>query len=49
MLYLNEVIDVGWITGGQTAEDDQNLSAGMSWHVSIHTHKLFMGIQIIYK
>lgn len=33
VLYLNQVIDVGWITRCQTAEDYQNLSARMSWHV----------------
>lgn len=31
--YLNQIIDVGWITCCQTAEDYQNLSACMSWHV----------------
>lgn len=33
LLYLNQVIDVGWITCCQTAEDYQNLFACMCWHV----------------
>lgn len=31
--FLNELVDVGWVACGQTAEDDQDLPAGVPWHV----------------
>lgn len=32
-LHLDQLIDVGWITSGEAAEDDQDLPACMSRHV----------------
>lgn len=31
--FLSQLVDVGWVAGGQTAEDDQDLPAGVPRHV----------------
>lgn len=39
-LYLDQLIDVGWVTCGEAAEDYQDLSACMSRHVPSYKEKI---------
>lgn len=41
--YLNQLIDVGWVTRGEAAEDDQDFPARMPRHVPLEKRKKRLG------
>lgn len=40
--YLNQLIDVGWVTRGEAAEDYQDFPARMPRHVPLEKHKKWL-------
>lgn len=39
-MYRYQLVDVGWVTGGEAAEDYQELPAGVSRHVPSHKDRM---------